>query len=82
LYGALAGNLALQFFATGGVVLGGGIAPAILPVLSEGAFLDAFRAKGRFREFLSGVPVKVILDERAALLGAAHYAMASERMDG
>ena len=80
LYGALAGNLALHFFATGGVVLGGGIAPAILPVLSEGVFLDAFRAKGRFRKFLSGVPVKVILDSRAALFGAAHYALAGERM--
>jgi glucokinase len=81
LYGAMAGNFALQFFATGGVVLGGGIAPAILPALSDGAFLDAFRAKGRFREFLSGVPVKVILDDRAALLGAAHYALARERME-
>ncbi|OGP79985.1 MAG: glucokinase [Deltaproteobacteria bacterium RBG_16_64_85] len=81
LYGALAGNLVLQFFATGGIVLGGGIAPAILPVLSEGAFLDAFRAKGRFREFLSGVPVKVILDDKAALLGAAHYALAREGME-
>jgi glucokinase len=80
LYGAVAGNLALQFFATGGVVLGGGIAPAILPVLSGGDFLEAFRAKGRFREFLSVVPVKVILDDRAALLGAAHYALAGERM--
>jgi len=79
LYGALAGNIALQFFATGGVVLGGGIAPAILPALSEGAFLDAFRAKGRFREILSAVPVKVVLDDRAALLGAAHYALARDR---
>lgn len=75
LYGALAGNFALQYFATGGVVLGGGIAPAILPVLMEGAFLDAFRAKGRFREFLTEVPVEVVLDDRAALLGAAHYAL-------
>ena len=82
LYGALAGNFALQFFATGGVVLGGGIAPKILPVLSEGSFLEAFRAKGRFREFLAEVPVKVILDDRAALLGAAQYALhASERTE-
>jgi glucokinase len=81
LYGAVAGNVALQFFATGGVVLGGGIAPAILPVLSEGAFLEAFRAKGRFREFLSEVPVKVILDDRAALLGAAHYALARQETE-
>ncbi len=76
LYGAAAGDLALSFLATGGVVLGGGIAPAILPVLSEGPFLAAFRAKGRFRELLSRVPVRVILDDKAALLGAAHYALA------
>lgn len=82
LYGAVAGNLALQFFATGGVVLGGGIAPGILPALSEGTFLEAFLDKGRFREFLSEVPVKVILDDRAALLGAAHYALAREGREG
>ncbi len=78
LYGALAGNLALQFLATGGIVLGGGIAPAILPVLSGGSFLEAFLDKGRFRDFLRRVPVRVILDDTAALLGAAHYALAME----
>jgi glucokinase len=75
LFGAVAGNLALQYVATGGVVLGGGVSPAILPVLGEGAFLEAFRDKGRFRGFLEKVPVKVILDETAALLGAARYAL-------
>lgn len=79
LYGAAAGDLALAFFATGGVILGGGIAPAILPVLSEGTFLEAFLAKGRFRDFLSRVPVKVILDDKAPLLGAAHYALETAR---
>ncbi len=74
LYGAQAGNLALQVVATGGVVLGGGIAPAVLPALSEGPFLESFLGKGRFREFLSRVPVKVIRDDKAALVGAAHYA--------
>ena len=74
LYGAVAGNLALQYVAGGGVVLGGGVSPAILPVLSEGGFLEAFRDKGRFRGFLENIPVKVLLDERAALLGAARYA--------
>jgi glucokinase len=74
LYGAVAGNLALQYLATGGVVLGGGVSPAILPVLAEGEFLEAFRDKGRFRGFLEKVPVKVLLDEKAALLGAAMYA--------
>lgn len=76
LYGAAAGNLALQVLATGGVYLGGGIAPAILPALSTGEFLAAFTAKGRFREFLSRLPVRVILDDKAALLGAARYALA------
>ncbi len=76
LYGSLSGDLALDFFATGGVVLGGGIAPAILPALLEGKFLESFTDKGRFRDFLSLVPVRVILDDKAALLGAAHYAAA------
>lgn len=75
IFGSLAGDFALHFNATGGVFLGGGIAPAILPVVSEGAFLESFVDKGRFRGFLSGVPVMVILDEQAALLGAAHYAL-------
>lgn len=76
LYGALAGNVALQYVATGGVFLGGGVPPAILSVLAEGEFLKAFRDKGRFRGFLEKIPVKVVLDETAALLGAARYAQA------
>ena len=75
-YGAQAGNLALQVMASGGIYLGGGIAPAILPALSRAEFLDAFRDKGRFRETLDEVPVRVILDDTAALLGAARYALA------
>ncbi len=82
LYGAQAGNLALQVMATGGVVLGGGIAPAILPVLSEKPFLESFLSKGRFRQFLSRVPVRVIRDDKAALLGAAHYAIAGKEGPG
>jgi glucokinase len=82
LYGAQAGNLALQLMATGGVYLGGGIAPSILPILSEGPFLESFLSKGRFREYLSRVPVKVILDDKAALLGAAHFAFAGEGVAG
>lgn len=76
LYGAAAGNLALQAFATGGVYLGGGIAPAIRAALSDGAFVEAFVSKGRFRELLRAIPVRVILDDKAALLGAARYALA------
>jgi glucokinase len=74
IYGATAGNLALTGTATGGVYLGGGIAPKILPRLVHGPFLQAFEAKGRFVPYLEKVPVKVILNDRAALLGAARHA--------
>ncbi|HEX4499469.1 MAG TPA: glucokinase [Thermoanaerobaculia bacterium] len=73
-YGALAGNLALLGTATGGVYLGGGIAPKILPRLKAGPFLQAFVAKGRFVPYLEKVPVRVIMNDRAALLGAARHA--------
>jgi glucokinase len=69
--GAEAGNTGLQFLATGGVYLGGGIPRRILPALEDGTFMKAFRTKGRFREFLSNLPVHVILNPKAALLGAA-----------
>jgi glucokinase len=74
LYGALAGNLALQFLTRGGVYLGGGIVPRILPLLEQGSFMQAFLEKGRFKSFLTEIPVKVILNDRTALLGAAQYA--------
>jgi glucokinase len=74
IYGAEAGNLALKYLATGGVYVGGGIAPRILPKLREGAFMRSFAAKGRFSELLEQVPVQVILNDQAALLGAARYA--------
>ena len=70
----MAGNLALLGTATGGIWIGGGIAPKILPRLAAGLFLETFRAKGRFVPFLERVPVRVILDDRAALLGAARHA--------
>jgi glucokinase len=73
-YGAVAGNMALLGTATAGVWLGGGIAPKILPRLSDGLFRESFRAKGRFAAFLERVPVRVILNDRAALLGAARRA--------
>jgi glucokinase len=74
IYGAQAGNLALTVMATGGVYLGGGIAPKILPRLQEGAFLRAFTDKGRLSEVLERFPVRVILNELTALLGAARHA--------
>jgi glucokinase len=75
LYGALAGNLALQYLSVGGIYLGGGIAPKVVPLLKEGSFMEAFLAKGRFENVLSQIPVKVVMDETAPLLGAAQYAM-------
>jgi glucokinase len=60
--------------AVGGVVVGGGIAPKILPRLTTGAFVEAFRDKGRFRSLMEGIPVHVALDPRAPLLGAARVA--------
>ncbi len=73
--GAEAGNMALKVMARGGVYLGGGIPPRILPALEHGQFIKAFMRKGRFSEFLSGIPVYVILNPRAALLGAACYGL-------
>jgi glucokinase len=70
-YGAEAGNLALRTVATGGLFIGGGIAPKILPALIDGRFMRAFLDKHPFREMLSKVPVNVILNPDAGLLGAA-----------
>jgi glucokinase len=70
-YGAEAGNLALGMLATGGVYIGGGIAPKILPALEKGPFLKAFRAKSSFESLLAKMPVKVILNAETGLLGAA-----------
>jgi glucokinase len=72
--GSAAGNLALTGMTTGGLYLGGGIPPKILPALKGDIFMNAFCAKGRFTDMLNTIPVKVILNERAALLGAASYA--------
>jgi glucokinase len=74
LYGAEAGNLALKVLATGGVYLGGGIAPKILNKLKDPIFLNAFTAKGRLKPLLQATPVRVILNDKTALLGAARCA--------
>jgi len=75
LYGAEAGDLALKVMATGGVYLGGGIAPKNLEALQEGAFLERFFSKGRMRPLLEAMPVRVILNEKTGLLGAAQGAL-------
>ena len=73
--GAVCGGLALDFLATGGIFLGGGIPPRILPILRGGSFLTAFRAKGRMEALLGEIPVHVIVDPWAALRGAAREAL-------
>ena len=75
-YGAEAGNLALKVLSVGGLYVGGGIAPRILEKLKDGTFMKAFTDKGRLSQLLINMPVRVILEPRAALLGAASYAEA------
>jgi len=75
LYGAEAGNLALKSLALGGVFLGGGITPKILPALRTGRFLEGFLAKGRMAGLLARIPIKVILEPKTALYGAARFAL-------
>jgi glucokinase len=70
-YGAEAGNLGLRGVATAGVFVGGGIAPKILPALRDGRFIEAFRAKAPMSELVSRMPVHVIVNPDAGLLGAA-----------
>lgn len=77
LYGAEAGNLALKVLATGGVYVGGGIAPKIIRKLSSSAFMKSFAAKGRIGALLKDIPVRVITNDRAALLGAGRVAALS-----
>ncbi len=73
LYGAEAGNLALKMMATGGVYIGGGIAPKILNWLKQPQFLEAFLNKGKMRSLMESMPLHVILNDRAALYGPAMY---------
>jgi glucokinase len=73
-YGAEAGNLALRTVATAGIYVGGGIAPKILPMFESGMFIDAFRAKEPLSAFVATIPVAIILNSEAGLLGAAVHA--------
>ncbi len=74
--GAESGNFALKTLATGGLYLGGGIVPRIIPFLEQEGFLQAFRRKGPMADLLHRMPVQVILDPRAALIGAADCGLA------
>lgn len=73
--GAEAGNLALKVLSTGGVYLAGGIPPRILPALEGETFMRAFLRKGRLSHLLAPMPVNVVLNPKAALLGAIHYGL-------
>ena len=75
-YGAESGNLALKLLSVGGLYVGGGIAPRIIEKLKDGTFMKAFTDKGRLSQLLVNMPVRVILESRAALMGAAAYAEA------
>jgi glucokinase len=76
LYGAQAGNLALTVMAVGGVYVGGGIVTKMLPKMRSGLFLRSFVAKGRYRGFVSEIPVWIVLEPKTALIGAAEAARA------
>ncbi|HEY9404676.1 MAG TPA: glucokinase [Pyrinomonadaceae bacterium] len=75
IYGAMAGNLALIMKATGGLYVGGGIAPKLIEKLKDGTFMRAFTDKGRMSALVSNIPVRVILDDKTALYGAARCAV-------
>src|SRR5260370_16454381 len=77
MYGAEAGNLALKVLALGGVYVAGGIAVKILEKMRDGSFFQAFKDKWRFEPLLSNIPVSIVLNESAPLLGAAYEALAA-----
>lgn len=74
IYGAEAGNMALKSFALGGVYIGGGIAPKIMKFMKSERFLNGFLSKGRFRNMLHSIPIRVSTNQETALLGCGHYA--------
>lgn len=74
IYAQEAGNLALKTMALGGVYIGGGIAPKILPYMQSDIFINSFASKGRFRKMLQNIDIKLSLNQETALIGAAHFA--------
>ncbi len=76
--GAEAGNLALRMMASGGIYIGGGIPPRIISELQRGPFMEAFRNKGRMSWLMDEIPVHLILNRGAALMGAARYGLWSQ----
>lgn len=74
IYGAEAGNLALKALTLDGVYVAGGIAPKLLKKLQDGSFMRGFTNKGRYKRIMSQIPVKVVMNDKTALLGAASMA--------
>lgn len=77
--GSICGNLALTAMTTGGVYLGGGVSPKILPKLLDGQFMSSFTNKGRFNKLMESIPVRIILNDRAALVGASIRAAQTDK---
>jgi glucokinase len=75
IYGAEAGNLALKILSRGGVMVGGGIAPRLFPILGHEIFLESFMRKGRFAHFMKTLPLHMATNPRVAIIGAADYAL-------
>lgn len=80
-YGSEAGNLALKLLAVHGIYISGGIAGKIMPVMQRPAFMKAFIDKGRMQNLLQQIPVKVVVNDRIGLMGAARYALSSMEQD-
>lgn len=74
IYGAEAGNMALKFLSLGGFYIGGGIAPRLVEKIKNGTFHSSFTDKGRFKELLTSIPIWIVMNDDAALLGAAYFA--------
>ena len=74
IYGAEAGNLALKALSLDGLYIGGGIAPKLIQKLRDGTFMNAFTNKGRYKRLMTSMPVKVVMNQHTALLGAASVA--------
>ena len=74
IYGAQTGNLALTCLATGGVYVAGGIAPKILPALTQGDFINAFNDKSKMSDLLKAIPVSIVTNPHVGLLGTVGVA--------
>ena len=74
-YGSETGNCALNFMSTGGIFIGGSIAAKIVPKMQDPIFMQSFLDKGRMRSLLEDMPVRIVLNDNAGLIGAARYTL-------